>query len=96
MMASPQDSPSSTGGKVIAMPNMQSENLAVAIVLAGGLVSLALLRKGMKGIGDLQLFASAMGAVEWLAYAAIVGGTLRVAQINFPENKLVQALAFIY
>ena len=78
------------------MPNLQSEPIAVALVLAGGLVSLAILRKGMKGIGDLQLFASTMGAVEWLAYAAVVGGALRVAQINFPDNKLVQALAFIY
>jgi len=94
MVASPNDTPSS--GKVIAMPNLQSEPIAVALVLAGGLVSLAILRKGMKGIGDLQLFASTMGAVEWLAYAAVVGGALRVAQINFPDNKLVQALAFIY
>lgn len=94
MVASPNDTPAT--GKVISMPSLQSEPIAVALVLAGGLVSLAILRKGMKGIGDLQLFASTMGAVEWLAYAAVVGGTLRVAQINFPDNKLVQALAFIY
>ena len=78
------------------MPSLQSEPIAVALVLAGGLVSLAILRKGLKGVGDLQLFASTMGAVEWLAYAAVVGGGLRIAQINFPDNKLVQALAFIY
>ena len=84
------------GEKVKEMGNSGSETLAVAAVIGGGLVTLALLRKGLGGLGDVQLRASTLGALEWLAYAAVVGGTIRVLQTNYPDSKLVSALGFVY
>lgn len=79
-----------------AKQSTDSSTLAVGGVILGGLATLYLLRRGLRGIGDLQLTGSALSAVEWAAYAAVVGGTLRVAQTAFPDNKVVQALGFVY
>lgn len=75
--------------------NSDGSNVAVAAVIGGGLVTLWALRRGMKGIGDFQLTGSAVGAVEWLAYMAVVSGTIRVLSVNYPDNPIVQALTFV-
>lgn len=69
--------------------------VAVAAVVVGGVVTLYALNKGLRGIGDLRLTGSAAGAVEWLAYAAVVGGAVRVAQVQWPDHPAVQALGFV-
>ena len=84
------------GDRIKEMGNAGSETLAVATVIGAGLVTLTLLRKGLGGLGDFQLRASTLGAVEWLAYAAVVGGTIRVLQTNYPDSKIVNALGFVY
>lgn len=90
-------SPNDDGRKVITLPSMKGGvEMQVALTIAAGVGILYMLRKGMKGIGDFQLTGSTVGAVEWAAYAAVVGGTFRVLQANFPESKVVQALAFVY
>lgn len=71
------------------------ETLAVAGVIGAGLLILISLRKGLKGIGDFQLTGSALGAVEWFAYAAVVGGTVRVLQTQYPDSKIINAIAFV-
>jgi hypothetical protein len=86
------------GSKTLSLklPTGGGDELIVAGVILGGMATLYALRKGMKGIGDFQLTGSTVGALEWAAYAAVVGGTIRVLQANFPENKIVRAVSFIY
>lgn len=72
------------------------EPMAVAAVVGLGLATLYALNRGFRGIGDFQLTGSTVRGIEWAANAMVVGGTLRVLQANFPENRFVQALAFVY
>lgn len=70
-------------------------NVAVAAVIGGGIVTLWAIRRGFSGIGDFQLRGSTIGAVEWLAYMAVVSGTIRILSVNYPENRALQALNFV-
>ena len=78
-----------------ALPEVREE-VAVALLMVGGLATLWALRKGMRGIGPLQLTGSAVSGVEFAAYLVVVGGMIRVAQATWPENPVVKASAFIY
>ena len=91
----PQQGQSVAARVIPGMSNSGSE-LSVALVILGGLGTLYAIRKGLVGIGDLRLTGSTIGAIEWLAYAAVVGGSLRVAQTQFPDSEILKALAFVY
>jgi hypothetical protein len=68
----------------------------VAILIAGGALILYSLRKGMKGIGPVQLTGSGISGVEFAAYLVVVGGIIRTAQATWPDNPIVKATAFVY
>ena len=72
------------------------EEGSVALLIAGGLVGLFALRKGLKGIGPIQLTGSGIAGAEFLFYLLVVGGMIRTAQATWPENPIVKATAFIY
>ena len=92
----PQQGGSPLARALPGVSNDAGSELAVALVIAGGLGTLYAIRKGLVGIGDLRLTGSTVGAIEWLAYAAVVGGTLRVLSTQYPDNPIIGALGFVY
>lgn len=73
-----------------------SEEGAVALLIGGSLLGLWLLRRGLKGIGPVQLTGSGIGGAEFAFYLMTVGGIIRTAQATWPDNPVVKATAFIY
>jgi hypothetical protein len=70
---------------------VSGDQAAVAAAIVGGLVLLAVIRRGAK-VGPVQLTGSAVGAAEWLGYALVVGGTMRTAATLWPDNGFVRAV----
>jgi hypothetical protein len=73
-----------------------SDEVAVATVILGGLGVLYLIRKGVKGLGPVELVGSTLSAIEFAGYLVVVGGTIRVITTRYPENPLARALSFVY
>lgn len=73
-----------------------SDEVAVAAVIVGGLVILWGIRKGVKGLGPIELAGSTLSAVEFLGYLMVVGGTVRVVSHRYPDSPLSRALGFVY
>lgn len=76
--------------------NVTRDQFAVAALVASGALMLWGLRRGMRGIGPIELTGSMVGAAEWFAYLLTVGGTIRVIQTQYPDSAAARALAFIY
>ena len=76
--------------------NDAGSEVSVAVLILAGLGTLYAIRRGLLGIGDLRITGSAVGALEWLAYAAVVGGSLRVLSTQFPDSEVIKALNFVY
>jgi len=69
---------------------------AVAGIVLVSLGALYGFRKGIKGIGDMQLSGSAVRGVEFAAYLMIVGATIRTLQTQFPKSAFAKAVNYIY
>lgn len=72
------------------------QELAVAGVLLGSLGLLWAFRKGFRGLPGVELSGSAARGVEFAAYLMVVGGTLRVLSIQFPNSNVAKAINFLY
>jgi hypothetical protein len=73
-----------------------SDETAVAVMILAGLGILYAVRKGVRGLGPIELAGSTLSAVEFLGYLLVVGGTVRVISTRYPENPLARALGFVY
>ncbi len=84
---------------VIQLPSLASvtpDQVALAVLMLGSLGTLAALRKGMKGIGPIELTGSTVAGVEFAALFILVGAAFRLAQIQLADTPLGRALAFIH
>jgi hypothetical protein len=70
--------------------------VAVAGVILGGAALLWALRRGLKGLGPVELAGSTLSGLEFFGYLMVVGGTIRVLQTQFPDNPVLAAINFIY
>jgi len=87
-----------TEGVVLPFPQLATvtaDQWALAGLMLGSLGTLILLRKGMKGIGPLELTGSTVAGVEFLAMFILAGSTIRLAQIYTADRPIGRALAFI-
>lgn len=73
-----------------------SDEMAVAGVMVGSALALYGLRRGLTGVGQLQLTGSAVRGVEFAAYLLLVGGVIRTLQTQFPESRIARAVNYIY
>lgn len=96
--ATPKQAMGSAAATVVELipKNVNRDQAAVAALILGGAVMLYGLRRGMRGIGPIELTGSMVGAAEFLAYLIVVGGTIRTLQTRFPDHAVSRALAFIY
>ena len=84
-------------GRVIPFPTtLNRDQAAVAAMIGVGALGIWALRKGMRGIGPIELTGSMVGATEWLAYLLVVGGTIRTIQTKYPDAAFSRAMSFIY
>lgn len=73
-----------------------TDAVMVAAVMGGSLLALYGLRRGLRGIGPIELTGSGISGVEFAAYLMVVGGMIRTLQATFPDNPVVKATAFLY
>lgn len=76
--------------------NITRDQFAVAALIGAGALLIMSLRKGLRGIGPIELTGSSVGAAEWFGYLLVVGGTIRVIQTQYPDSAVARGLAFIY
>jgi hypothetical protein len=73
------------------------DELAVAGWIVGAVAGLYLLRKGLKGIGPIELVGSTASGLEFAGYLIVVGAALRTLQTHLdPESSVSRALSYIY
>lgn len=86
-------------GIVLQFPQVAevtADQWALAALLLGSLGTLVALRKGMKGIGPLELTGSTIAAVEFAAMLMLIGTAVRQVQIYTADKPIGRALAFVY
>jgi len=75
---------------------LNADQLALAAIMLGSLGILVALRKGMKGIGPIELTGSTVSGVEFAALLMLVGSGVRLTEIYTAGTPFGRALAFIY
>ncbi len=93
-----QEAQDQTTGIVLPFPKaaeVTPDQWALAAILLGSLGALIVLRKGMKGIGPIELTGSTISGIEFTAMFLIVGTGVRLVQIYTADRPIGRALAFI-
>jgi len=73
-----------------------SDQVALAGLMLGALGVLIALRKGMRGIGPIELTGSTVAGVEFAALLMLVGSGVRLVEIYTADRPVGRALSFIY
>lgn len=73
-----------------------STEITMALLVLGSMAALYGIRRGVKGLGPVELAGSTLSAAEFAAYLIVVGTILRLVTIQWADRPIGKALSFIY
>jgi len=90
------EAPSNVIQLPVALNSLTADQIALAAIMLGSLGALVALRKGMKGIGPIELTGSTVSGVEFAALLMLVGSGIRLIEIYTAGTPFGRALSFVY